>query len=73
MTRAFGQPAGRAMLADLVPIEHLANAVAWRSTGFQMAIIGGPALAGLALCDRPVSVYATVAVLLAASVSLTLR
>jgi MFS family permease len=66
--RAFSQPAGRAMVATLVPTEHLANAVAWRSTGFQMAIIGGPALAGLIYLIGPVVVYATVAGVMALSV-----
>ncbi|MCI0431332.1 MAG: MFS transporter, partial [Rhodospirillales bacterium] len=61
-------PAGRAMVATLVPTEHLANAVAWRSTGFQMAIIGGPALAGLIYLIGPVEVYATVAAVMALSV-----
>ena len=59
--RAFSSPAGRAMVAILVPTEHLSNAVAWRSIGFQMAIIGGPALAGLIYQVGPVTVYATVA------------
>jgi len=67
--RAFSQPAGRAMVATLVPTEHLANAVAWRSTGFQMAIIGGPALAGLVYLIGPVVVYATVAAVMALSVA----
>jgi MFS family permease len=67
--RAFSQPAGRAMVATLVPTEHLANAVAWRSTGFQMAIIGGPALAGLIYLIGPVVVYATVAAVMALSVA----
>jgi MFS family permease len=66
--RAFSQPAGRAMVATLVPTEHLANAVAWRSTGFQMAIIGGPALAGLVYLIGPVEVYATVTGVMALSV-----
>ena len=66
--RAFSQPAGRAMVATLVPTEHLANAVAWRSTGFQMAIIGGPALAGLIYLIGPVAVYATVAGVMALGV-----
>jgi MFS family permease len=66
--RAFSQPAGRAMVATLVPTEHLANAVAWRSTGFQMAIIGGPALAGLIYLIGPATVYATVAGVIALSV-----
>jgi MFS family permease len=67
--RAFSQPAGRAMVATLVPTEHLANAVAWRSTGFQMAIIGGPALAGLIYLIGPIEVYATVAGVMALSVA----
>jgi MFS family permease len=66
--RAFSQPAGRAMVATLVPMEHLANAVAWRSTGFQMAIIGGPALAGLIYLVGPVEVYVTVAAVMLLSV-----
>lgn len=68
IVRAFSSPAGRAMVATLVPTEHLANAVAWRSTGFQMAIIGGPALAGLIYLIGPVEVYATVAVIMLLSV-----
>lgn len=68
VVRAFSSPAGRAMVATLVPTEHLANAVAWRSTGFQMAIIGGPALAGLIYLVGPVEVYATVAVVMLLSV-----
>jgi len=67
--RAFSQPAGRALVATLVPTEHLANAVAWRSTGFQMAIICGPALAGLIYLIGPVTVYATVAGVMALSVA----
>jgi MFS family permease len=66
--RAFSQPAGRAMVATLVPTAHLANAVAWRSTGFQMAIIGGPALAGFIYLVGPVAVYVTVAAVMALSV-----
>jgi len=62
--RAFSSPAGRAMVATVVPTEHLANAVAWRSIGFQMAIIGGPALAGLIYLIGPVQVYATVAAIM---------
>ena len=66
--RAFSQPAGRAMVATLVPTAHLANAVAWRSTGFQTAIIGGPALAGLIYLIGPVEVYLTVAAVMLLSV-----
>jgi len=70
VTRAFGAPAGRAMLPDLVPIEHLANAVAWRSSGFQISFVAGPALGGLLYALMPVSVYAVAVALLAASVLL---
>jgi MFS family permease len=70
VTRAFGAPAGRAMLPDLVPIEHLANAVAWRSSGFQVSFVAGPAVGGLLYALLPVSVYAIAAALLAASVLL---
>jgi MFS family permease len=71
VTRAFGAPAGRAMLPDLVPVEHLANAVAWRSSGFQGSLVAGPALGGLLYAVEPVSVYAVAALLLAASMLLT--
>jgi MFS family permease len=70
VTRAFGAPAGRAMLPDLVPIEHLANAVAWRSSGFQVSFVAGPALGGLLYALLPVSAYAVAVALLAAAVLL---
>src|SRR3546814_3556761 len=46
IARAFQQPAQHAILPNLVPKEDLANAIAWASSGMQMARIGGPALAG---------------------------
>jgi MFS family permease len=70
VTRAFGAPAGRAMLPDLVPVEHLANAVAWRSSGFQGSFVAGPALGGLLFAIEPVLTYAVAAALLAGSVLL---
>ncbi|MGH6931794.1 MAG: MFS transporter [Dongiaceae bacterium] len=62
--RAFSSPAGRAMVPALVPSDHLGNAIAWRSTGFQMAIIGGPVAAGLLYGFGPATVYGTVAALM---------
>jgi MFS family permease len=62
--RAFSSPAGRAMVPALVPAAHLGNAIAWRSTFFQTAIIGGPVVAGLLYGFGPTVVYATVAVLM---------
>jgi MFS family permease len=44
--RAFGGPAYAAMLPQLVPADALANAVTWRSSGFQFASVIGPALGG---------------------------
>lgn len=72
VTRAFGAPAGRAMLPDLVPLEVMANAVAWRSSGFQVSFVVGPLLGGLLYALSPVSVYAVAAVMLAGSVLLTI-
>ena len=40
-------PAGQALLPNLVPAEHFGNAVAWNSSAWQVATIGGPALGGL--------------------------
>jgi MFS family permease len=47
--RAFSGPAYSAMLPQLVPVEAFANAVTWRSSGFQLASVVGPALGGLVL------------------------
>lgn len=47
VVRAFGSPAGQALMPELVPAEHFANAVTWGSTVFMMATIVGPGLGGL--------------------------
>jgi len=59
--RAFLSPAGRAIVPSLVPPELLGNAIAWRSTSFQSAIIGGPVAAGLLYGFGPATVYGVVA------------
>jgi len=46
-TRAFSGPSGQALMPQLVPEEHFANAVTWGSSTFQVATILGPALGGL--------------------------
>ncbi|MBC8103535.1 MAG: MFS transporter [Cytophagales bacterium] len=46
---SFDNPARQALLPSLVPREHLPNAFALNSTGFQIATIAGPALAGLVI------------------------
>ena len=45
--RAFANPAGQALVPNLVPPEQLGNAIAWNSTVWQIATIAGPALGGL--------------------------
>jgi len=63
--RAFQWPANQALMPQLVPKDTFSNAVTWRSTAFQVASVGGPALGGLliALRGRATSVYVIDAVL----------
>lgn len=44
--RAFANPAGQALLPNLVPRAQLTRAVTWNSSAWQTAIILGPALGG---------------------------
>jgi MFS family permease len=44
--RSFNFPAQSSLLPQLVPLEVFANAVTWRSSGFQLASVMGPVLAG---------------------------
>jgi MFS family permease len=59
--RSFNGTASRAILPQLVPDEHFANAVAWNATTFQAATILGPSLGGIlyAAFHGPSAVYAT--------------
>lgn len=45
--RAFSFPSSRALLPQLVPMEHFPNAVAWQSSIFQAGTILGPSVGGL--------------------------
>jgi MFS family permease len=58
--RCFNWPASRALLPQLVPEEHFANAVAWNASTFQVATIAGPAIGGIvyAFLRGPEAVYA---------------
>ena len=47
LARAFYRPASSALATELVPREDYANAAAWRTTQFQVAMVAGPALGGL--------------------------
>lgn len=72
IARAFQMPTGQALLPNLVPREQFGTAVAINSSTWQIATIAGPALGGVVyLAGAPV-VYASVAVLLALAVAMTL-
>lgn len=45
--RAFANPAGQALVPNLVPAEQLGHAIAWNSLVWQLATVAGPALGGL--------------------------
>jgi MFS family permease len=47
IARSFLQPARTALGAELIPREVYANAVAWRSSTWQLAAVLGPALGGV--------------------------
>jgi MFS family permease len=45
--RAFANPAGSALVPNLVPPEQFGNAIAWNASAMQTATIAGPAVGGL--------------------------
>jgi len=59
VSRAFTSPCRWALVAMVVPLRHLTNAVTWNSSGWQIASVAGPALAGLviAVTHRAASAY----------------
>lgn len=61
--RAFLSPASFAIVPNLVPEKELANAVAWQSSAFQVATIGGPAVGGAILAFGTGTTYAVSGVL----------
>jgi MFS family permease len=70
--RCFAQPASHAIVPNIVPKEHFTNAVAWGSSGQQLAVIVGPAIGGgLLVLGAPV-VFVVVTVLFAANLELML-
>jgi MFS family permease len=72
--RAFYGPAASALLPKLVPREDFPNAVAWSSTVWQVATVGGPALGGFVYgAFGPATVYASTAFLALASSLLVTR
>jgi len=60
--RAFYMPARWALIAQVVPLPLMANAVAWNSSGLQIALAAGPALGGtLVGLVTPAGAYALTA------------
>jgi len=49
VARALGMPARASLIPLVVPAQMLGNAVTWSSTGFQIAMMAGPALGGFLL------------------------
>ena len=65
IARGILHPARQAMSSELVPREHLENAIAWRSSAFQTAAVIGPAAGGLLYgFAGPVTSYAVGAALM---------
>jgi MFS family permease len=63
MGRAFSAPARQSLVPQVVPLAVLPNAIAWNSTGWQLATMGGPALGGLVLAwFEPAAAYLLAAV-----------
>jgi MFS family permease len=56
--RAFAEPASQAVLPFLVPAERLSSAIAWSSSVWQVAVIAGPTLGGLAYSVGPTEAFA---------------
>jgi MFS family permease len=59
--RAFANPAGQALVPNLVPLADFKNAVAWNSSAWQTATIAGPALGGLLYALGGAAVFAAAA------------
>jgi MFS family permease len=65
--RAFLAPSMQAMAPSLVPLNILPSAIAWNSTAWQIAAVGGPALCGYLIIGGMTHVYVVcLAVLVAA-------
>ncbi len=72
IARAFLGPAAASLVANLVPAEDFANAVAWNSSAWQTATIVGPVAGGLLYGLSAEAAYGTAAVLMAAAAILIL-
>ncbi|TIW20563.1 MAG: MFS transporter, partial [Mesorhizobium sp.] len=64
IARAFYGPASSSLVANLVPPEDFANAIAWNSSAWQTATIVGPVAGGLLYGLSAEIAYATAAILM---------
>lgn len=71
--RTFQAPAQQAMVPSLVPPAMLPRAMAMSSSGNQVAVIGGPAAAGLLFLQDGTVVYAIAVLMLVAGIGAVLR
>jgi MFS family permease len=71
VARAFLGPAAASLVANLVPKEDFANAVAWNSSAWQTATIVGPVAGGLLYGLSAEAAYGCAALLMAAATVLT--
>jgi MFS family permease len=72
VARAFFGPASQALTANLVPVEHFANAVSWNSSAWQTASIVGPVAGGLLYGIGPTVAYSVATLILLLSLGLLL-
>jgi MFS family permease len=74
IARSFGQPAGAALLPEIVPAEAFERAVAWGSSFWQASTIVGPIVGGLLVSAAGApAVYLLAAVLSAGAAASTAR
>lgn len=72
VVRAFFGPASSSLVANLVPPEDFANAIAWNSSAWQTATIVGPVAGGLLYGLSAEASYGTAAVLMLVAAGLVL-
>jgi MFS family permease len=58
ISRAFSMPARSSLVPQVVPAEALGNAITWNSSGWQIASMVGPALAGVVLAVTELTAWA---------------
>ncbi|MEO3389396.1 MFS transporter [Mesorhizobium sp. CAU 1741] len=65
VARSFFGPASASLVANLVPAQDFANAIAWNSSAWQMATIVGPVAGGLLYGVAPEVAYAVAGTMMA--------